>query len=237
MSFEKLWDRMKMYEKHNNQSLLHNWYHILRIDGKAFHTFTKWLIKPFDKSLKRAFVNTLTSLMWRNHEGIQLAKIWYHQSDEISILFHANEDVNQELWFKWKIQKIVSVASSLTTWYFNKYYNYRNNKIAFFDTRVFSLPNKDEVYNYFLWRTRDCYKNAIQSIARTQFSQKELHQKHSWMLRDMISKWNWLKVEECSNFDIYWTYILSWNDREYYLKDNFEDIKNWLEPHLKTYWE
>ena len=55
---------------------------IIRIDGKAFHTFTRGFEKPFDYILMSTMKDTTLELC----KNIQNAKLGYCQSDEISIL-------------------------------------------------------------------------------------------------------------------------------------------------------
>ena len=46
---DSLGDRMKMYESVPKTYLMKRTPVIIRLDGKAFHTFTRGLNKPFDK--------------------------------------------------------------------------------------------------------------------------------------------------------------------------------------------
>ena len=46
-----LFERMKEYEAVSKASLMKNTPVIIRIDGRAFHTFTKDFKKPFDAVL------------------------------------------------------------------------------------------------------------------------------------------------------------------------------------------
>lgn len=55
-------------------------------------------------------------------------------------------------------KKITSVSASMATAMFNQL---RPNKIALFDSRTFSVPDKTEVENYFIWRQQDTVRNSI----------------------------------------------------------------------------
>lgn len=44
-----------------------------------------------------------------------------------------------------------------------------------FDSRAFSVPDKMEAFNNFLWRQRSAIGNSIQMVARAHFNQKELN--------------------------------------------------------------
>ena len=48
---DSLGDRMKGYESVSKTVLMKRVPVVIRIDGKAFHTFTRGFIKPFDKVL------------------------------------------------------------------------------------------------------------------------------------------------------------------------------------------
>lgn len=176
-------DRMKGYENVNRYYLTKRMPLIIRLDGVHFHTFTKGLDEPYDNYFCQAMQYTMGSLV----EQISGAKFAYTQSDEISILITDYDNLNTEPWFGKNLQKIVSVSSSLATYYFNKHLDSitrflppetpivkaHQDKLAIFDARAFILP-KDEVCNYFLWRERDCIRNSIQSAGHAHFSHSSL---------------------------------------------------------------
>ena len=171
---------MKSYEDVYRTYLPPKNYFILRIDGKAFHSFTKDLEKPFDRGLNDAMDFT-TRLLCCQVQGSILA---YVQSDEISILFTDLQSEESQIWFGGNIQKIVSVGSSIATSRFNEYRNIHlfnngisNLKYANFDARVFHISNWIEVYNYFVWRNNDCMRNSVQMVARSLFSHNQLNNK------------------------------------------------------------
>lgn len=202
MNKDSLGDRMKGYENISRIYLTNRMPAIIRIDGKAFHTFTRGFEKPFD--------GILISSMWETAkylcENIQGCKIAYTQSDEISLLLTDYEELTTSAWFDKNIQKMVSVSASMATLAFNKAYSeivkkdivtkntilnsmgtiayytnqdiiekYNNKKwSALFDSRVFVIP-KEDVCNYFIWRQQDATRNSIEMIGRAYFSHKELH--------------------------------------------------------------
>jgi tRNA(His) 5'-end guanylyltransferase len=172
--------RMKTYyESRTKQFLTRRTYTMLRIDGKAFHTYTKGLERPFDSALISDMNDTTKFLC----ENIQGAKVGYVQSDEISILLTDFDKLTTDAWFDYNVQKMTSVSASYATGYFNQL---RPDKLAFFDSRVFQLPTRTEVFNYFLWRQKDCVRNSISSVAQANFSQKELHGKTTNMMQEML---------------------------------------------------
>ncbi len=172
-------ERMKeFYEFPYRQFLTRRTPIILRIDGKAFHTYTKNYEKPFSDVLNKMFVAATIETL----NEIQGSKLAYHQSDEVSILITDYDNLETDAWFGYNIQKMVSVAASIFTIKFNAKFielpaggtllMSKCNQ-AMFDARVFNIP-KEEVCNYFIWRQQDCIRNSVQSLGRANFSQKEL---------------------------------------------------------------
>lgn len=172
--------RMKTYYEHAYRILLpKKTYYIIRIDGKAFHTYTRGLKRPFDDELIKDMDETALYLC----EKIQGCKFAYVQSDEISLMLTDLDDIKTQAWFQGNIQKIVSVSSSMATAKFNKL---RPGRLAFFDSRVFVIPTIDEVINYFIARQMDCTRNSIQLVAQSLYSPKQLHKKTNSDLQEMI---------------------------------------------------
>ena len=166
---DNLGDRMKEYYESRTKSLLpRRTYTLIRIDGKAFHTYTRGLERPFDDKLINDMDETAKYLC----KNIQGAKFAFVQSDEISILLTDFDKLQTSAWFDGSIQKITSISASLATAKFNEL---RPNKIALFDSRVFTIPSNIEVENYFIWRQQDTVRNSISSVAQSLYSSKELH--------------------------------------------------------------
>jgi tRNA(His) 5'-end guanylyltransferase len=177
---DELGDRIKKYYEYITRFFLpRRTYSIIRIDGKAFHTYTKGLNTPFDDQ----FVSDMDETACYLCKNIQGAKIAFVQSDEISILLTDFDDIKTDAWYDGNIQKICSISASLATAKFNEL---RPGKIALFDSRVFTIPSKIEVFNYFLWRQQDTTKNSISTVAQTLYSHNELKGKNGDMKQEMI---------------------------------------------------
>jgi len=191
---DELGDRMKShYESRAKVFLPRRSYTLIRVDGKAFHTYTKGLSSPFDEALMEDMDNTAAYLC----KNIMNAKFAFVQSDEISILITDFEDQNTQSWFDNNLQKMCSVSASMATSKFNHLRFARNFgymgleevekfKLAEFDSRVFQIPQKTEVENYFIWRQQDTVRNSIQSTGQSLYSAKELHGKNMSELQEMI---------------------------------------------------
>ena len=176
---DSLGDRMKeFYENRTRNFLPRRTYTIIRVDGKAFHSYTRGLVRPFDEKL----VNDMDETACYMCKNIQGAKFAFVQSDEISILLTDFEGLTTDAWFDGNIQKMASISVSLATAKFNEL---RPNKIALFDSRVFTIPSDIEVENYFIWRQQDTTRNSISSVAQSMFSHRELENKNTDQMQEM----------------------------------------------------
>lgn len=186
---DDLGERMKeYYERRTQTHLLRRSYTLIRLDGKAFHTYTRGFERPFDLKLMRIMDQTATKLC----ELIQGAKMAFVQSDEISILLTDFDTEQTDAWFDGNVQKITSVSASIATAAFNNgmYLDEEimasMEKVAYFDSRVFTLPNLNEVTNYFIWRQQDATRNSIQMGAQSVYSQKQLDKKNTSDLQELM---------------------------------------------------
>lgn len=198
--------RMKtFYEQIPKTKLMRRCPVAIRIDGKAFHTFTRGFQKPFDEVLIKSMQETMKYLC----ENIQGCVLGYTQSDEITLILVDYKKLTSSAWFDYEVQKICSIAASMATMAFNKFfrnnvgdYLYENyddqyladyietlqnavDKGAMFDARCFNIP-KEEVTNLLYWRQDDAAKNSIQMVGRAFFSHKELHKKSRNDIQDML---------------------------------------------------
>ena len=220
---DELGKRMKeYYEQIPKVKLMRRTPVIIRIDGKAFHTFTRGFKKPFDEVLTKAMQETTKYLC----ENIQGCVFGYTQSDEISLVLVDYKKLNSSAWFDHELQKMCSVAASMATMAFNKIFkkevnayfekwengsiatqNYCNTlfdaveKGAMFDARCFNIP-REEVTNYVYWRQLDATRNSIQMVGQANFSHNELQEKTCNMIQDML-------MEQKG---------INWNDLPAYLK-------------------
>lgn len=199
---DDLGKRMKGYEQIPKISLMKRTPVAIRIDGKAFHTFTRGMKKPFDDVLISSMQETTKYLC----ENIQGCVFGYTQSDEITLILTDYETFETSAWFDNEVQKLCSISASMATMKFNqifssKVYNHRvvsqkdwdyldilykaKNKGAMFDARCFNIP-KEEVTNLVYWRQLDATRNSIQMVGQANFSQKELNGKSCNDIQDML---------------------------------------------------
>lgn len=199
---DALGDRIKKnYENVTRYVLPRRTYTILRLDGRAFHSFTKSMDRPYDLHMMEAMSSVTRHMV--NHTG---AKIGYTQSDEISLLLTDFNKPSTEAWFGGNIQKMASIAAAECSVHFNDFLGGASAKyvgsLATFDCRVFTIPDPVEVANYFIWRKKDCARNSISMAAQAVFSHKELQGKSSAemirMLDDVNRSWD-LEDEDFKN--------------------------------------
>ncbi len=157
---------------------------MVRLDGKAFHTFTRGLERPYDKRLSDLMVDTTKFLVEQSN-----ACVGYTQSDEISLCLYT-DNPNTEPYFGGRIQKLTSVLSSMATAYFNRNLALaipeKADKYAYFDCRVWNVPSLVEAANVFVWRELDATKNAVSMAASYYYSATALHGKHTGEMQDML---------------------------------------------------
>jgi tRNA(His) 5'-end guanylyltransferase len=248
---DSLGQRMKGYESTTQTHLLKRTPVIIRMDGKAFHTFTKRLKHvdpamvdtPFSPLMHGAMSAT-TDWLFRNVQNCVLA---YTQSDEISLLLRDWDEHETQQWFGGNVQKMVSTSASIASSAFN--YLYSTNvktpewigDLAYFDSRVYNIP-KEEVTNYFIWRQQDASRNSVQMLGHFHFSQKEMHGKNNSEVQDMLMlqkgvNWNdiptWAKRGSCvvANPKVYDSSTPTFIDREIPI---FTQDRFYVERHLMT---
>ena len=173
-------DRMKGYEDVARHSLTRRVPVVLRVDGRAIHTWGRKLQKPFDRVFMEAM---LTAAMAASRE-MQGFKLGYVQSDEASFLLTDYDDLTTEPWFGYCQPKLVSITASLMTARFAEQW-VTAQEYPSFDARAFNVP-ADDVANYFLWRAKDWHRNSVHMYARAQFSHRQCHGKKLPDLHEML---------------------------------------------------
>jgi len=167
---ESLGARMKRYEDSTNFKIIPRTPIMVRIDGKKFSNLTKGLKlkKPYDDR----FAYWMSETAMKVASEMQGCVLGYAQSDEITFVIRTDQTDETTPWFDNRVQKIVSVASSVATARFNQFLHTipfnthdvdRPVSMAFFDCRVWPMPSMTEVVNNLIWRQRDCTKNSISS--------------------------------------------------------------------------
>ena len=224
---DNLGTRMKTYyEEIPKTKLMRRTPVAIRIDGKAFHTFTRGFKKPFDDILIESMQDTMRYLC----ENIQGCVLGYTQSDEITLILQDYKTLDTCAWFDYEIQKICSISASMATMAFNKFFEENvekyyifNSDIRAWDGELIDKGNldieyyntlkaavnkgamfdarcfnipKEEVTNLLYWRQLDAARNSVQMVGQAYFSHKELHNKSCSNIQDMLME----------------KYNINWND-------------------------
>lgn len=143
-------------------------YAIVRVDGRAFSRISNKLDKPYSTHF----------MDWMDAAAIQLcyemqgAVFAYVQSDEISVIMSDMNGERRGRWFDWNVNKLVSVSASIASGTFNLGFQHDLNgtlwedrRPASFDSRVIPVKSRLDAIQYFMWRQRNAYTNAISMVA------------------------------------------------------------------------
>lgn len=151
MKFDDLDTKMRCYEQSIDQHILADMYFVARLDGRSFSRLTKEICDfeaPFDVRFRDMMVNTVKALMDCGFRVVY----GFTESDEISLLFHTDEDT-----FGRKVRKFNSILAGTASAAFSL----QLGQVAALDCRLVPLPNLERVQDYFLWRQEDAHRNAL----------------------------------------------------------------------------
>jgi tRNA(His) guanylyltransferase len=168
---------MKAYEACFSPQLPRRMPLIVRVDGRAFHSLTASMDRPFDLKFVAAMGECARTLAC-SMQGFQFG---YVQSDEASFFLQDYAELNTQPWFGKDLSKIVSISAATMSVHFSHHIG----RLAVFDSRCFVMPEAD-VPNYFLWRAKDWNRNSLQMYARAHFSHKQLHNKGREDMHNML---------------------------------------------------
>lgn len=220
-------NRMKKnYENRQRYYLTRRTPVIVRVDGRAFHTLTRHLNKPFDER----FIELMRMAAHCVAGEMQGCKLVFVQSDEASFLLTDYDNLQTEPWFDYNIAKMVSILASAMSIAFNHLMGDRDN-IGLFDSRAFNIP-REEVANYFLWRAKDWQRNSVLMYAQSFFSHKQMHNKKQSDLHEMlhgIGK-NWTTDLSAYLRNGWWCAVGEDGDWRSDILPNFESVNEIVKP-------
>jgi len=151
MKFDELDEKMRVFETAHDHCVLPGIFMVARIDGRGFTRLTKEVHQfesPFDIRFRDMMLDTTEHLMDCGFRVVY----GYTQSDEISLLFHRDENT-----FGRKTRKYNSVLAGEASAKFSL----SLGAIACFDCRICELPTEQLVVDYFRWRNEDAHRNAL----------------------------------------------------------------------------
>jgi tRNA(His) guanylyltransferase len=238
MAVDALGDRMKGYERASDRTLTRRMPVIVRVDGKAFHRWTRNLERPFCADLVCA-MDIAAAQLCREIQGAQMA---YVQSDEISVLVHGYKRHVSTPWLDNRQSKIESITASIAGSVLTaaSVSLHGEVRLAYFDSRAFVVPEND-VANCFIWRQQDAVRNSIQMLGQSLYSQSALHQKNCAQIQDMIhaagKNWNALPTShKRGRCIVRESYEEGGNARTRWVVDNeipvFTEDRAYIERHL-----
>lgn len=166
-------------------------YAVLRLDGRAFHTYCARLHKPAD-SLFMEHMDMVAIALFTQLSGVRLA---YVQSDELNLLItdwvptpvNGTPAPATQFMFGGNIQKLVSISAAIASVTLNQLrLGSATDKVGLFDARIFNLVDRQETIDYFAWRQADCATNSLSMTASAHFSSQQLHAANASERRAML---------------------------------------------------
>lgn len=184
ISKDDLGDRMKGFENEYREVYRGLSPVVCRLDGKAFHTFTKGLRKPYDEKLMGVMKEVTKILVDKTS-----ACVGYTQSDEITLVYKRKNE-NSDIYMGGNFNKLNSVLASICTAHFNNliYKELYIKDLAYFDCRTFLVPNECEACNCLIWRELDAIKNSVSVAAWAHFGHSKLQGKNTEEKKTMLSE-------------------------------------------------
>ena len=194
---DTLGDRMKGYESVPRIRLVPKMPVLIRLDGKAFHTLTRGIEKPWDERFNLCMKAAAIALC----EQVQGCQLAYVQSDEIQLLLVDYQSIKTQGWFDYEVQKMCSISAAVASVAFREAFrgwfpDRADNATTLFDSRCWNLP-REEVVNAFIWRQQDATRNSVSALAQAHFSHKRLHGKNTSQMQDMLMSEKGINWNDC----------------------------------------
>ena len=208
MNFDDLDTKMRVYEQSLDQVLLPELFLVARLDGNRFTRLTKEICHfeaPFDEHFRDMMIDTVKALM---NYGFRVI-YGYTESDEISLLFHPEEDT-----FGRKVRKYNSLLAGVASAAFS----IQLGQQAIFDCRMVPLPTVERVQDYFLWRQEDAHRNSLNAHCY-------------WMLRKQGKN-----VAEATKM-LEGQSIAYKNELLFQNGINFDKLPSWQKRGIGVYWD
>ncbi|WLQ13424.1 tRNA(His) guanylyltransferase Thg1 family protein [Hahella aquimaris] len=208
MKFNDLDKKMRVYETAHDFCVLPGMYIVARIDGRGFTKLTKEthdFEAPFDVRFRDMMVATVDHLM---NSGFNIV-YGYTQSDEISLLFHPDDNS-----FNRKERKLNSLLAGEASAKFSLMLG----DIGAFDCRICQLPNPRLVVDYFRWRNEDAHRNALNAHCYWAMRKEGVDPETAAASLSKVS-------------------IANKNELLFQKGVNFNELPNWQKRGVGLYWE
>ena len=176
MNFKTLKEKCEWYRSLTDYKIMPNSYVLVMCDG---HCFSKMIKNKFNKPFDDTFIEIMNETAKYLCEQVQGVKFAYTQSDEITLLITDFDTPLTDSFFSFRLCKMQSLIASMATAKFNQlYFNKVNGlgeiPLCTFDCKVWTVPNANDAYAWFLYRQTDCIKNSKAQTAQTFLSHKSL---------------------------------------------------------------
>lgn len=126
-------------------------YIVLRVDGRAFHSYTDKYERPFDGHFHAHMLRAAAALA----ESF-VGDLAYTESDEISLVLGPRWDYQGR-----SVEKLVSLTAATAA---SAFAASSGDPVAF-DSRVCVYPRLESVLDYLAWRQDDCWRCCVNGWA------------------------------------------------------------------------
>lgn len=208
MKFDDFDAQMRVFETAHDHCVLPGLHLVARLDGRGFTRLTKEVHRfeaPFDEKFRDLMLATTAHLM---DCGFRML-YGYTQSDEISLLFHPQDES-----FHRKLRKLNSVLAGEASAKFSLLLG----AMGCFDCRISQLPTIELVGDYFRWRSQDAHRNALNSHCY-------------WMLRKQGQS------EKTATTRLLRMSVANKNELLFQNGINFNELPNWQKRGAGIFWE
>jgi tRNA(His) guanylyltransferase len=173
---------------------------LARLDGRAFHTFTRGMQRPYEQGMSIAMIETTRYLVQE-----MCALVGYTQSDEITLAWYESTQSETDYAFDGRFQKLASVLAGMASARFCQmvalHLPAKASETPHFDCRVWQVPTLQDAADVFVWREDDATKNSVTMAASAYYTEAELDRKHSGDKQEML-----------------WQKGINWNDYPTFFK-------------------
>jgi tRNA(His) guanylyltransferase len=186
MAKDGLGDRCKGYEVvEADRRAMRGLPLLARLDGRAFHTFTRGMRRPYEPGMSMAMIETTRFLVQE-----MTALVGYTQSDEITLAWFESSQSASDYAFDGRFQKLASVLAGMASARFCRlvveHLPGKVNETPHFDCRVWQVPTLEDAADVFVWREDDATKNSITMAAAAYYADRELDGKNSSVKQEML---------------------------------------------------
>lgn len=158
---------------------------LARLDGRAFHTFTRDLRRPYEPGMSTAMIETARFLVQE-----MTALVGYTQSDEITLAWYESSQSMSDYAFDGRFQKLASVLAGMASAKFNQlialHLPAKVGETPHFDCRVWQVPTVEDAADVFVWREDDATKNSVSMAAGAHYAESDLVGKSSALKQEML---------------------------------------------------